>query len=125
MPNTFRDLLADDFRSIAANDGEFGVSVTLRSGAFTTTDVKAVKTSPQALEDSEDGRFIDIGVADFLIAAVDFVVNGSAVLPADGMRIEWNGSTFELRPFAGEPCWRWSDSFETRYRIHTKLKSSP
>jgi hypothetical protein len=123
MPNTFRDLLADDFRSIAANPDELGVSVTLRSGESTTADVRAFKTLPQALEESEDGRFIDTESADFLIAATDFLIDGSAVLPADGMEIDWNGSTFEVRPLAGEPSWRWSDSLETRYRIHTKLKS--
>jgi len=123
MANTFRDLLADDFRNIVANADEFGVAVSLQSGAFTTTGVRAFKTASVAAEESEEGKFIDLEATDFEIAAVDFLINGSAVKPADGMTIEWNGSTYELRPFAGEPCWRWADNFETRYRIHTKLKS--
>lgn len=99
------------------------VEVTLRSGVHTTTGIAAVKTKSEALEEADEGKFLDIESTDFLILAADFLVNGAAVKPDDGMTIEWNGSTFELRPFANEPCWRWSDEYETRYRIHTKLKS--
>ena len=53
----------------------------------------------------------------------DFIV-GKALLDAEpqvGDEIRWNGCAYEVLSPAGEPAWRWSDTFHTAYRIHTKL----
>ena len=52
----------------------------------------------------------------------DFII-GASLLGAEpkvGDEIRWNGNTYEVLAPAGEPAWRWSDTFHTAYRIHTK-----
>ena len=52
----------------------------------------------------------------------DFIVP-KGQLPSEpqvGDEIEFLGGTYEVLAPGGEPCWRWSDSFRTAYRIHAK-----
>lgn len=83
--------------------------------------------STHAITDSQ-GFLINEESDDFLIAAADLIINGSAVEPAAG---DWivegsSGSTYEVTGVAGGPAWRWADSYRKRYRIHVKyLAATP
>jgi hypothetical protein len=61
---------------------------------------------------------------DFLVSADDLVVDGTAIMPQRGDRIqETQGAvtfTYEVTAPGKEPCWRWSDAFHKTLRIHTK-----
>ena len=57
-------------------------------------------------------------VADFLVAAEDFVpVFGT---PEPGDRIAAEGAIFEVMSLAGQVHWRWSDPYRSTLRIHTR-----
>jgi hypothetical protein len=59
---------------------------------------------------------------DYLIRAVDLVLNGEQTLPERGDQIvESIGVTHEVMgPGGGEPDWRFSDAQRLTLRIHTK-----
>lgn len=61
---------------------------------------------------------------DFLIIAVDLVLNGESIEPERGDRIrETQGETvyvYEVAAPGKDPCWRYSDAFRKTYRIHTQ-----
>lgn len=71
------------------------------------------------------GTIIRTQVRDYLIDASSLVLAGSPVLPKAGDRIrEIEGNrtyVYEAMAIAGEPCWRYSDPFRLKLRIHTKL----
>lgn len=62
--------------------------------------------------------------ADFIIKVCDLVIDGERIEPATGHRIILGdvseGRVYEVMPIVGEKCWRFSDSFQTEYRIHAK-----
>lgn len=62
---------------------------------------------------------------DYLIAAADLVLAGTATLPTPGDRIEEHDSVtlhvYEVIAPAGEPVWRYSDPQRRTLRIHSKL----
>ncbi|MEZ6099984.1 MAG: hypothetical protein R3E01_13530 [Pirellulaceae bacterium] len=75
--------------------------------------------------DDGQGAIIRTQVRDYLIDAPKLVLAGEAVLPKPGDRIKEveGGHTYiyEAMAIAGEPCWRYSDPFRLKLRIHTKL----
>jgi len=62
---------------------------------------------------------------DFLIAAADLVLAGTATLPKPGDRITETSDTtvheYEVMAPGGEPAWRYSDPQRLTLRIHTKF----
>ena len=52
----------------------------------------------------------------------DFIVPKELLAsePQVGDEIEFLGNTYEVLAPSGEPAWRWSDAFQTAYRIHAK-----
>ena len=63
---------------------------------------------------------------DFLISVAD-LINGSGgrIIPAEGDEVAEvvGGKTFRYRvekPTTGDNCWRYSDPYHKRYRIHTR-----
>ncbi|MBR2585436.1 MAG: hypothetical protein IKE64_08415 [Thermoguttaceae bacterium] len=54
-------------------------------------------------------------VSDFLIEYSEL-----GLIPKAGDRITAGGRLFEVLPFGADGCWRWSDPFGLRMRIHTK-----
>lgn len=63
---------------------------------------------------------------DFLIRAIDLVIDGVVTLPEVGDRIEDvqfdTTYTYEVLPIGSQQAhWRYSDSFRQTLRIHTKL----
>lgn len=68
----------------------------------------------------EAGRFFIIKSADFLITASLLLFGAETVVPVIGDRITYNGFIYEVFPYNNEPEWRWTSSFRTTRRIHTK-----
>ena len=75
-------------------------------------------------QDDGQGALIRVQVRDYLIDTSRLVLGGSVALPKPGDRVREteNGKTFiyEVMSMAGEPCWRYSDPFRLKLRIHTK-----
>jgi hypothetical protein len=65
---------------------------------------------------------------DFLILAADLVLDGQAILPQRGDRIqEVQGSStfvYEVTAPGNGPCWRYSDPYRKTLRIHSKQVES-
>jgi len=66
---------------------------------------------------------------DYLIEAADLVLDGSAVQPRAGDRIEETDDdgtwVHEVGAPGGEPAWRWSGPHRGTYRTHTQLVTRP
>ena len=65
--------------------------------------------------ENEYGITIRVESRDFLVSASELVND-----PERGDQIIFNGTVFEVLAPNSEPVWRWSGSFHTTRRIHTK-----
>jgi hypothetical protein len=61
---------------------------------------------------------------DFLVDAADLELDGETTAPKVGDRVIVgeldDGLVYEVVNVPGGKCWRWSDSFQRTYRVHTK-----
>lgn len=62
---------------------------------------------------------------DFLISVADLYNGATRIIPAEGDEVSEvvGGKTFRYRvekPTTGDNCWRYSDPYHKRYRIHTR-----
>jgi hypothetical protein len=77
-----------------------------------------------SMNDDLGGVRVEWTDADFLIEAIDLVLNGSQVEPERGDLIRWTtgGRTvvYEVTAPQNEPPWRWSDGYRLTYRVHAK-----
>ena len=98
--------------------------VTYERGAL-AVEVRATIGQTVFEHDDGQGALIRTQVRDYLIDANRLVLGGETVLPKPGdhIRETADGKTFvyEVMAIAGEPCWRYSDPFRLKLRIHTKL----
>ena len=104
-----------------------GVSTVYARGAYTLNLTPWVGRTVFA-SNLEGNARIEFGERDYLIPAANLILNGATTEPAIGDRITetvgGESKVFEImRPSNGEPAWRWSDSSQTRYRIHVKRVS--
>lgn len=71
-----------------------------------------------------NGILTRVDSRDFLILASDLEIDGQRIEPAAGHRIIVgdldDGQKYEVASVGGADCWRWSDDYRIRYRIHTK-----
>ena len=99
-------------------------TVMYRRGAD-SVEIEATVGSTAFDRTDEYGVVHRIESRDFLIAAADLVLGGTAVLPKPGDRITEAGSTsiheYEVMAPGGEPAWRYSDPQRLTLRIHTKF----
>ncbi len=58
-------------------------------------------------------------IKDFLIAVSELDESGTFVPPRKGDTITWNGHLYEVAEIGMNPCWRYSDDYEQRVRVHT------
>ncbi len=79
------------------------------------TSIKAVTGRTTFRATDESGVWTRYELRDFIVAASQLGLE-----PKVGDEIEWNGARYEVLAQAGEPAWRWSDSYKTAMRIHTK-----
>lgn len=117
------DFLQDGMDWLAAgHKRDCPLSATYTRGATTIT----LTISPGRTifaSNRQGGARIEFGEIDFLIDVADLVI-GSATAPAEGDRlavtIRGIVYAFEIMPVSGEPAWRYSDQYRTRFRIHCK-----
>lgn len=75
----------------------------------------------------DESSGVDVRAADqdWLIDAVDLVLDGNEVAPRPGDRITdgdlSDGKVYEVAKISGMDVWRWSDPYQKTYHIHTKL----
>lgn len=83
--------------------------------------VTAVLGQNQAQETNMGGRMLVTNRdADFLIRPSELKIGGNPVEPKRGNVITLaDGTVFKVAAGAGGPCWRYSDSNKTFYRIQT------
>ena len=93
----------------------------------TSTDIVYIrngesKTIPAIFGQTKYERSDDYGMktgsflSDFLIRLKDL-----EVYPEQGDRIIADGREYEVLELGQEGCWRWSDPYGIRMRVHTKL----
>lgn len=101
----------------------YGESVTYTRGADSATVTALVGFRRDREEAQVDSRLIVDGEPmDFLIAPGDLVVGGSAITPARGDRITWDGKIYDVQPMDGEPASR-DSGYGHLLRIHTYRKT--
>lgn len=101
-----------------------GETITYTRGAQSVTITAVPGKSMLRVQDSSGNSVIEWTDADWLIAAADLVIGGSAIEPQRGDLIARTSGgstiTYEVRPIESEGAWRWSDESRTIMRIHTK-----
>lgn len=116
------DWIADQLGTYA------GRTVTYRHGDSTVSVTATVGYSLLKLTDEYGNVQMVRTERDYIIATADLVLGGLEITPQRGDRITDVEGTrtniYEVLTPAGEPVWRWSDSYRVRRRIHTKLVSS-
>jgi hypothetical protein len=77
------------------------------------------RTEYQATE--AGGMFVDAIAYDFLVNVAELKVGNVFLVPAKGDRItDESNNVFEVLDLPGQGAWRYTDPFQTTYRIHTK-----
>ena len=90
-------------------DGDETPSVSMRIGK-TMADVEGM-----------NGVTVRTNIADFLITAADYKINGIVVEPKRGDEIDYGGKIYRAMPIAGGEVWRYAENVNrTVLRIHTK-----
>ena len=117
---------ADDF--VRGNRKRFSsVEGTYRRGAA-SVELDASPARSGMLQGEDDGAFLSHEFADLLVDVDDLVLSGQATVPAEGDTWECvlrdRSLTFEVRPIAGETCFRYADGSQSVFRIHLKLKAT-
>lgn len=98
-----------------------GESVTYRRRSGESASLTVVLGNTQREQSTDRGFTSKVGTDDVLVTASDFrAAFGDEAEPEDGDQIERDGRLFAVRPTGGEPCWRWSDAYGVRMRIHVK-----
>jgi hypothetical protein len=77
------------------------------------------------LDDGTGGYRLEWTDMDFLIPARSMAISGTPITPMRGdvVKVSVGGlyQKFEVRPYATESAWRWSDPGQTMLRIHAKF----
>ena len=113
--------------SLTALQGAAGVTVTYRRDDAAIPELVAIPGSTKFKLTDEHGGVITVESKDFLIAAVELVINGQMIDPQRGDTVEEvigpTRYTYRvMRPDGGDDVWR-IDHARQRIRIHTKLIS--
>lgn len=67
-----------------------------------------------------NGLLVIAHAVDFIIRTADLILLETAITPAEGDVITWDGRTYEVRPFGeGREIWRYAAN-RAMLRIHTK-----
>jgi len=96
-------------------------SGTIRREAIETSSVSMRVGKTMADVEGSGGVTVRTNIADFLITAADYTINGVAVEPKRGDEIDYGGKTYRAMPIAGGEVWRYAENVNrTVLRIHTK-----
>lgn len=99
-------------RTVTYQRGTSSVSVTARFARIDTT--------------IDESSGLEVRVCDqaWLVDVADLEIDNVATRPQRGDRIiigdESDGKVYEVTAATGMDCWRWSDSYQKTYHIHTK-----
>jgi len=113
-------------RGLAQIERRMGVTITYRRDALEVTGTAVIGRSTfDAIEDEQ--AVTEMDMVDLIVPRTfpDFGIGWTE--PEQGDRIEFADPTGQtrllevLRPNAAEPPWRFTDSHQTRIRIHTKF----
>jgi len=69
----------------------------------------------------EYGRIVHYESRDYLISSAELIIKDAVTLPQKGDEIIENGFVYEVMAPTNEPEWRYSDTYRSTLRIHTKL----
>ena len=121
MSNMLRDGMAWLAGKMKTHAGE---TVVIVRGVLSVSLTATPGTTLLKLDDGYGGSRIEWTDADWLITAADYVLGGTATEPQRGDRIRRTVGgviyVYEVSAPGAEPVWRWSDSYQTTYRIHAK-----
>lgn len=100
-----------------------GVSYTFTRGNDSVT-VTAVEGRTPFRQSDTGGRSTLIwSERDILVRAAVLILDGATVLPQPGDQWEKasdSDGVYQVHSIGGEPCYRWSDQYGIRLRIHLK-----
>ncbi|OQA32845.1 MAG: hypothetical protein BWY57_01651 [Betaproteobacteria bacterium ADurb.Bin341] len=104
----------------AKRRGHMAQEVAYKRGADSAVVLATFGKTAYQVEASE-GITVGAEVVDFLISASDLVIQDQAIQPKYGDQIIVSGQgIYEVLDLPGVGCWRYSDPYQTTYRIHTK-----
>ncbi|MCE9605071.1 MAG: hypothetical protein K8U03_09250 [Planctomycetia bacterium] len=113
--------------AISAAQRATNVTVELRRGELSTSDVPVAIGSSKVEIQTAESFVVEEESRDYLIKRADYRFDDEAVEPLDGDQIvETNGDTvaiYELLPLGQDPSKRFWDRGRTVWRCHTKLVS--
>jgi len=67
------------------------------------------------------GMAVRVRLRDYIGSAAELTDGGISMPPQSGDRItDIDGTVYEVNELPAEGCWRWSDQFNQRIRVHTK-----
>jgi hypothetical protein len=89
--------------------------------ASSSTAVPAILGKSEFDVDDGAGSLVRYESRDFLILKEDLKLDEIRIEPLPGDRIVSECQQFEVMQIPGQPCWRWSDAYRRRFRIHTKF----
>lgn len=104
-----------------------GTEITYARGVDSVNLTAVRGTTRAETSDGEGNMTVRTVIDDWIIEAAELVLAGELTEPEDGdeIRLTEGEATYvyKVLPIAGEPCFRPSDPFGKRLRIHTKLDS--
>lgn len=124
MANSFRDLIAHDFRTVVANANEFGTTVSITRGLNVTNDVSAFVDLLQTAANAVGGTTVEYTSRDYLIVRADYKINGTAVDPALADVITDGDYEYEVMAPEGDRPFTWEDPNGTLLRVRTQRKGA-
>jgi len=90
-----------------------------RSGTASDT-INATLRQREYMVTGFDGLQTAVVSSDWIVDVDDVVVSGSTLTPRAGDRITAGSAVYEVMPIDGRQAWRYWDSANTAYVIHTK-----
>ena len=100
----------------STRDSYLASQILYRRGVTTATVNATFGKTDYEVED-DYGLSVGTSIVDFLILAASLSV---FVEPKSGDQIVYDGRVYEVMSLLGQGNWRWSDSYRTTMRIHTK-----
>lgn len=117
------DMLADGLETMGDWLREFAAkSVVYHQGSGSVTLAGSRGRSDFGVS-SIDGSPIltNVQAHDWIFTPTDLVISSASVTPAEGDRIVDGSVTYLVQaPAQGLPCWRFTDHYRNRVRVHTK-----
>lgn len=119
MPDMMQNGIAWLNQQLDANCSQ---SVTYSRGAASTSVNAVLGKDKSDFKDQLGNVRVETSDADFLINVADLTIvsepkQGDKIARVIGAKTY----TYRVASLGGEPCWRYSDPYQTKYRIHTKL----